>query len=706
MAEKRDEKEQFIETMRDRFASAEESEAEIRKEAEKDLEFVAGEQWDERVRKARETENRPVLTFNHLPTYVAQVSNEARQNKPQVRFGPVDSGADLDTAEVMEGMARSIQRRSRADVAYETALYYAAACSFGHFRLFTDYCQGEQYFDEQELRFGAILDPFSVYGAVIPAALGKKPNWTFVLESMPRDEYEQQYGDTELVGIGFAAGAKVAEGWIGEDVRIAEYWYVDSKPRVQRLAILPDGQRKKVFVDELPKEAGGTFELGSDGLPREREHRADTIYSCLTNGVEVLPGTKTKWVGRRIPVFTSLGGQMILRGRVKLFSLVRGMRDPQQLLNAYKSGIAENIGLANRVPYIGYTGQFKDPKWRNANVKNYPYLEADPITAAGQIAGLPQRQQFEAAVQALSVAAAQEKDDLKAIAGIYDASLGAQGNETSGIAIEQRQQQSGLTNFHFPDNLARAQSEAGEELGYAIPRVYDTKRQVRIIGEDEEERIVTVNAPYQGEDGQVHAHILDAGTYDVSVEIGPATSTKRREAAEQTGRIITAAPEMMGVMGDIYFRNADFAGAREVAERVKKWIQLSKPGLVDDKNAGPDAAELQAKLEQTGQALEQVTQQLNIVSEEMKGRKLEIDSKERIEMEKLEFQRQELQAKMLLEEAKLGSQEAIVRLEQELGLIRQQLDAARAAEEAEAAAAAAPPAEEPQQAAPDQPIAA
>jgi hypothetical protein len=592
-------------------------------------------------------------------------------------------------------MARAIQYRSRAPIAYETAIEYSAGCSFGHFRLLTDYCSDEGF--EQEIRYAPVMDPFAVYGTIIPACLGRKPEFAHVLESISREEYKRLYPDSELTGMGFDAGSQIAEGWITDEIRLAEYWTVEHKQRVFRRGLFPDGRRKVVYIDELEKDPkkyeGVEYTLGSDGLPRERERAADVVKSCLTNGVEVLPGTETTWLGRRIPIFTVLGRQVILRGRPHLFSLIRWMRDPQQLLNIYKSGIAENVGLANRVPYIGVKGQFRDPRWKNANAKNYPYLEYEPVSIGGQPAPPPQRQMFEAAIQALSQAAAQEIDDLKSSAGIFDASLGAQGNETSGIAIERRRQQSGLTNFHFVDNLTRAQAEAGEELGYLIPRVYDTDREVRIIGEDESEKIVRVNTPYiDQKSGEQRSFLLDAGQYDVTVVVGATTETARKEALEQTSQVIQAAPQLMAVIGDILFRNSDNPAAGETADRMKRWINLQMPGLIEDdeqKKQPQIPPQVQMQLQQSGQMIDQLTQQLQIITEEIKTKKLELDSRERIEQSRLEWEKQKFDGQMELELAKIGSQEAVVQLREELNILRAQWQAKQQAEQWERETAAA-----------------
>jgi hypothetical protein len=173
--------------------------------------------------------------------------------------------------------------------------------------------------------------------------------------------------------------------------------------------------------------------------------------------------------------------------------------------------------------------------------------------------------------------------------------------------------------------------------------------------------------------------MLDAGKYDVTVTTGPGTDTERQEAADQTGKVIQAAPELMGVIGDIFFRNQDNAGADETAERLKRWINLRTPGLIeDDKKKQEIPPQVQQQLTQQGQMLEQLTQQLQVTTEEIKTRKFELDSKERIEFARLELQREELQANILLEHEKMGSKEAMVLLEQRLNILSGEIDAQRA----------------------------
>ena len=97
-----------------------------------DLKFYAGSpdnhwQWPSDVLATRgavqgQTINaRPCLTINKLPQHVRQVTNDQRQNRPGAKVIPVDDNADVEIAEIFNGMIRHIEYRSDADVSYDTA---------------------------------------------------------------------------------------------------------------------------------------------------------------------------------------------------------------------------------------------------------------------------------------------------------------------------------------------------------------------------------------------------------------------------------------------------------------------------------------------------------------------------------------------------------------------------------------------------------
>ncbi len=649
--------EKLLDQIRTRFSEADEAEREIRREAKQDLRFLGGDQWPEGAKRERERNDRPCLTINRLPTFVRQVVNQGRQNKPQIHISPVDSGADKDTAAVISGLVRHIEYDSDADAAYDSARQYATACGFGAFRVLTDYSSEETF--DQDIKIEAIPDPFSVYcDPHARRADRSDARFMFVVEWLSKDEYKQRWPDSEVVSRGFADDR--AAGWINENsVQVAEYWYVETKRK--KLLYLSTGET----VFEGDKESREQLQARGVTVEKEREVLKRQVRCITTNGAEVLK--EQDWAGQWIPIILVFGEELIIDGKRKLFSLVRFARDPQQLYNYHKTMQAEALQVAPKAPFIGAVGQFEghEDEWASANQVNYAFLQYNLTDADGKTAPPPQRNAYEPPIQALSISAMQAADDIKATTGIFDPSIGDKSNETSGLAIQRRQAQSDTSNFHFEDNFSRAQKYCGRIILDLIPKIYDTDRTIRIIGEDDAERVVRVNAQYEDEEGKQRHYAFGPGKYDVRISTGPTYATRRQEAFSMLTEFGRVWPNLVEIGGDIIFRNSDVPGADELAERLKRTLP---PELVADDEKGPAKIPPQAKAQMDALAKqhEALTAQLNEAQELLQGKRLELESKERIEALKI-------QAQLAITQAKLDSEDGREAFRQELTLLRQEV---------------------------------
>jgi hypothetical protein len=207
---------------------------------------------------------------------------------------------------------------------------------------------------------------------------------------------------------------------------------------------------------------------------------------------------------------------------------------------------------------------------------------------------------------------------MKAIIGMYDASLGARSNETSGRAILARQREGDVSTFHFQDNMSRAIRHAGRILIDLIPHVYNKERIVRTIGEDGTQEAVQLKTPVpvtdkqgqpvMGPDGQPMTRVFDlaAGKYDLTVTTGPSFTTRREEAAEQMTEMVRAFPAAAPVIGDLIARNLDWPGADEISERLK----AINPALQGQQGQGGGVPpEMQQQIQQMMTQLQAVTQE-------------------------------------------------------------------------------------------------
>lgn len=630
MAEIDDNEDDFLGKARRRFSQAAEDEKGLRLKFAGDLKFASpdGEdQWDPQVKIQREQAGRPAMSFPRCHTFVQQVSNEARQKKPQIKFAPrLDQ--DKDTAEILEGLARYIQYDSQAQVAYETAIEYSAGASWGFYRFLTEYCDDDS--DDLNLVIKPVLDPLTVYGVVVPAIFGRKPSYWFVVEDMPKDEFKSKWPDAEMSGLSWGEAEQQSDGWIGSDtVRIAEYWWVDEK-RVK-------GKRRPQI----------------------------TINMCKTNGLEILSGddgetSKTVWPGTICNIVPVLGKQMIIDGKPRLFSVVRPQKAAQQLINYSKSRIAETLSSSPISPFMVAEGQIEgyEEQWASLNTVMRPFLTYKVIDNAGRQVPPPTRQVYEPPIQSLTAFVLQEVDDMKATTGIFDASLGNQANETSGRAILARKDQSNLTTMHYIDNLARSFKQGGDIIAEIVPKIYDTERQIEILGEDEKQKVVTINAAYKDESGkQRHYKVADAKMSYV-VTMGQAFDSKRMESFDTMQQVLQANPDLIHMIGDIFFRNSDLAGADQIAERFAK----SLPPNLQDHDDAPVPPKAQAQIQQLSQHLQAINAAAQVQEKQLGQLQFEKTAKVVEHQNKMQEIAAKAQADMALEDKKLLTQITIAEI--------------------------------------------
>jgi len=616
--------EKLLELAYKRFKSAEDAQADARENWKQDVEFaLLGNQWPENIKRDREVENRPCLTTNKLPQYIKQVTNDQRQNRPAIKVRPVDDAADPETAEIIQGIIRHIESNSNSDIAIDNAFFYAVAASFGFFRVVTDYIEGTF---EQDIYIKQIPNALAVYyDPMAREPDGSDWGWCFVVEDITKEDFESRYPNRP-------APFKLGEGlqsWMGEKtVRIAEYFYKESG--TETIYLLKNGE----VVTKADYEAKGM----KDEIVKEREQEKTDIKWCLLGGDSILE--RKEWAGAYIPVLPVFGDMVTKDGKPTLISLIRFAKDAQMMYNYYRSTETEIMALQPKAPFIGTPEQFEghEDQWADANSSNQAFLPYNAVPNAPA----PQRQGYTAPPSGVLQGAANAEKDLMSTIGIYEAGLGMRSNEQSGRAILARQKEGDIATFHFIDNLTRTIRHLGRLLVDLIPKIYDTPRVARIMGEDGSEQRKQINAPImeKKKNGQEVQRIYDLGLgrYDVAVTVGPSFNTRRQEAAEAMTQMVQANPALMQVAGDLIMKSMDFPGADDLAERLRKTLPPELAPQVEGEE-GEDGQpqlppqvmqqmqQMQQQIEQMGQALQQADAQLNEKQskQQMEAMKLQIE---------------------------------------------------------------------------------
>lgn len=646
-----------------------------------DLKFAAGSpdngwQWPAQVLQSRQNDRsaggpRPTLTNNRLGPHIRLVTNEQRKNKPAGKVLPVDGKSDPEVAEVLNGVIRHIHVASHADVAHDTACESQVTIGEGYWRIVTDYCNERSR--DQDIRIQPIKNSFSVYldpDSLKQDSVGRLCEYGFITQRLPTQQYKADFPDAKsrVDWDDLQLGDDVYSWFDDEGVTISEYFYVEK--RKAKLVFWSDGSA--TIDDEMPKHVG----LLPDG---ERETTLRSVKWCKVNGIEVLE--ETDWLGKYIPIVRIVGNEWDVEGELVTAGIVRNAKDPQRMINYWDSQEAEMLALAPKAPFIGAVGQFvtKTDDWRDANIKNLAYLEYDPHEVNGQLLPPPQRVGPPMAMIGIIEAKRAAADALQAVIGQYNPSLGADAKEKSGIAIRARQQQADMGTYHYQDNLARGIEYETEILLDLIPKVIDTRRVVRIIGEDGEPDTATMNVGQgqavieEQDEAAAIQKIYDpsVGTYDVTVSTGPSFQTKRQEAAEFLTQAAQAAkdPVSAQVLSWLALKSQDWPEADEAADMLKK---LLPPQVLPDSDDPNNPAVKEQQLQAAAQALGQREAAVNQATDEIQQASEEAQKKEQAAKD-AEMRAKEATARAQAKVDEINSAMQTLQAERELFAMQQKL---------------------------------
>jgi hypothetical protein len=621
----------LIDEMLECYRKIDTAESQLRRDMREDLEFVQGDQWPPEIKARREKAGRPCLTTNRLPQFIRLVTNQARASKPGIQINPVDSGADPETAQVLQDICRHVEVSSDADIAYERAAEHQAQMGRGYIGVVTEYDDDEGF--TQRIKIRGFRNPFRVFLEMGDEVDGKDAERAIVIDDYDRSEFTRRWPFADLVSLESLRDEQTLSiDWAdGQKIRVAEYWYTryEEQEIVDVELTNEAGQRESMILlrkvlDDLTPEDRASLALKEW---RARTVKRRRVYVALCSGAEILDGNAERtagieWPSKYIPIVPVLGDEVELNGKVDYRGMVRNAKDPQRMYNYWVSAITEAIALAPRAPWVGTKGQFKglEKKWATANTDAHAFLQYNEVTSGGRYAPPPQRRVEEPAIQAMVMALRQADNDLKAVMGLYDASLGQRGPEESGVAVQTRQRQGEIANSNFGDNQARAIRQVGRIIVDLAPKIMDVATVMRLRGDDGKAREVTVYSnpnPQLPADGSIpdlralkeaetagKIYNIGVGRYDVSVSVGPSFKSRRQEAVEAILSIINSNPNVAPYVLDLLFRNSDWPDAKLIADRFERMVPAQARDPQD--GAPPIPPEVQKQLELLQQQLQEV----------------------------------------------------------------------------------------------------
>jgi hypothetical protein len=607
-----------------RYREALDATRDQREQIREDLEFSDPsnpQQWDAKEKQQREGDPggaRPCLVFDQTGQYVSNVAGQVEQRPPAMHAIPAGGGADKKVAEQYDGFFRHIEHTSNAQQHYSRALTSAARAGVGYLVVRPDFV--DRALNWQEPRISSEGDPLRVVFDPWSVALdGSDANFGYLLTPYSVREFERQFGKkAEKIGFGDEEQRYVNDD--RESILVAEEWCAEEVKTNMIVCVGADDDELSLSEAEYwaAQKAGRQLQYVANYWDKKR-----FVYWRKLSGAAILQEAKDRETGKVMPYPASSIGLVpvygyvgFTDGRMRYCGIPRRARSSQQAYNYHMSEMRVLMGQAAKAPYqipVRAFGGDDNIKrlWDKASVESrafLPYHDQDEMGAIAQ----PQRVQSSINLQNHIAGSLQAREDIQAAVGMYAANIGRQSNATSGVAYDAQKQQGEASTAHFPAHLAASIGQVGRICLEMVPRLIDTRRQLRILGIDMTPGSVTVDPKQEGAIQETSQGLVinpNVGRYDVRVTVGASYATQRQETSEALTEMIRANPEMMPVVGPLWAQTLDFPNADKLAQVL---TAMAPPQVQAVLNPGaskqPTAADLMQQIEQLKGALQEATQ--------------------------------------------------------------------------------------------------
>jgi hypothetical protein len=532
--------------------------------------YKADGQWEPDV--VQRMGGRPRYTFDWCTDIVDDIAGEMEQADFAMRVKPAGGEATEDVADIYDGMLRNIQNISNADDIFNDAAREMVAIGVDGWRIKQDYSQTENTFD-QDLY---VVDIENYLESVWWDQDSKEcthatSNYCYVLESFTDGVYTEKWPKGKKKSLGTSRTEEVYDHK-PEQIVVGELLYkVRSK---QSIFEMTNG---RVYADDA-EFAKVKDELAAAGVTvkRERKRTITRVHTRLFDAGGWLTEPK-ETVFSYIPVIPTYANFRIQEGKVIYWGAIHKKRDAQRVYNYAESRKVEEGALAPRKKI------FMDPRHAKGHEKTIQSLNtnSDPVQLINfdESIPLPYESQGPQVNPGLETVAQSAMVNLR---GNADRMPGEPVGLRSGVAVEREQSKQDTKSVKYFSAQQKAMKHTARILVDAIPRVYDTRRTVRVLGEDGTSDMVTLNDRVFDQDSQTWVEInnLAVGHYDVTCEVGPAFRSRQSETTAAFNDLATIDPTILQEGKDVWLRNIPVPGMDIMADRAR--ASMLQQGMIPE----------------------------------------------------------------------------------------------------------------------------
>ena len=591
---------------------------------------------------------KPRYTFDMVNPIVDQVTAEIEQSDFDIKVSPQSGPASKETAMVMDGLIRNIESMSRAKEIYINAGRGMATAGYDGWMV------SHKYADEESFDQDLVIEPVPNFIDRVwfdPASYRQDKSdaqYAFLLHPVSKAEYASRWPE--------GAEASVSDDREGdayydkaEVIVVGQLFYVKRKP--MELVLMSNGAVYEA-TDDFEKVVD---ELAAAGLTEVRRRTAykNVVCSHFYDATDWLEDEE-ETIFDRVPVIPVYGNFKITENKTIYWGVVEKLLDPQRVLNYSMSREIEEGALAPRAKYwmtlTQGAGHEDSLSTLNTNSDPVQFFNVDPENP-----GPPQQNGGAMVNPGLRTISESMRQLIGQTAGMFAANMGDNPGLQSGVAIERLQSKGDNGTVKYFRALETAIAATGDLLVKTIPKVYDTRRTVRLLYEDNTAEMITLNdTVIDNQTGEpVTLNDLTKGQYSITCRAGPSFRNKQQETIETIIEIAKVDPSIISMSGDILLNAIPTSAAMQIGER--KRLQMIAQGLIPaSQMTEEETQQMQQQQQNQGQQQDpnMVLAQAEMAKAQAEQMRAQVEvQKLQLETARIQLETQKFQASMQMDQA-------------------------------------------------------
>jgi hypothetical protein len=583
--------------------------------------------------------DKPIVELNIVESYISRLRGEFSKQVPEIEVRADNDTVSAKQVEVIEGYVRSIFCGSEYEHKIANAVYTdTLSGGFSVIKVVTEYEHDESM--RQVIRLEKVFDP-DLCGFDPLAREASKEDGIFAYQLVPKYEHEieAEYPDIDLSQVkknplvkdGQFRWSYTDQGNRSDIYYIADYYEKQSTYEMMYLVsdpMNPDAEHSmwKSEYDDLI-DNWTSIQEPPQILKKSRRKKTKIMRYKFIEDVLIDRPEETDY--DHLPLIFVDGNSAHIKGKQITRPYIYNAVDAQRIKNLAASCMVNDLENMRQTDVLianeawpenaEFAEAWKNPqKAKAALVYNHFSEDGVQITPTNVFP----RSQINPAFGQIN-----EMQDgaLQHILGSYDAQLGIQKQQLSGVAIVEGATQSNNAAMPYVINYMASLNQVANVIVSLLPKYYKTMRTIPVVSSDGKREYVVINNRQDQEPVMMDFYGNDL---HVSLKAGPNFDVQKNRSLTTIVELMKVSESFRAMIESkglpILVDNVDIKGREQLKQMSEKFMQEMEQKAANQKNPQEQIMQAQIQIEQQKLQLQAKKQQNDMIIAQEKLRQEQI----------------------------------------------------------------------------------